>query len=210
LGRDEPAPAGGAGRGRRRRARAPVRGRASMISLNEAGPPPVHDKVGALAGEGPPKLDLGCGPSERAPDYIGVDAVRPPAVDIVGDAVDVLRTLADERATAVYSSHLFEHVEDLTALVDELERVLAIGGLLHVVVPHFSNAYYYSDPTHRRPFGLYTFSYFAEDSLFRRRVPTYGRRPRLRLESASLGFRSAIEFRVRWRMKAAVGRVVNA
>lgn len=172
--------------------------------------PGIHDKVGALTGDRPLKLDLGCGQRKHAPDYVGIDALDGPAVDVVGDVVDVLRALGDERAIAVYSSHLFEHIADLRGLVDELERVLVVGGLLHVVVPHFSNAYYYSDPTHRRPFGLYTFSYFAEDSLFRRRVPTYGRRPRLRLESASLGFRSAIEFRVRWRMKAAVGRLVNA
>jgi SAM-dependent methyltransferase len=172
--------------------------------------PGIHDKVGALTGDRPLKLDLGCGERKHAPDYVGIDAVDGPAVDVVGDVVDVLRALGDERASAVYSSHLFEHIADLAALVDELERVLAVGGRLHVIVPHFSNAYYYSDPTHRRPFGLYTFSYFAEDSLFRRRVPTYGRRPRLRLETASLGFRSAIEFRVRWRMKAAVGRLVNA
>jgi Methyltransferase domain len=170
----------------------------------------IHDKVGALAGDRAFKLDLGCGRSKRAPDYVGVDAIDGPAVDIVGDVVEVLRAVGDERATAIYSSHLFEHIEDLTALVDELERVLAVGGLLHVVVPHFSNAYYYSDPTHRRPFGLYTFSYFAEDPLFHRRVPAYGHRPRLRLEAASLHFRSAAEFRLRSRVKGAVGRVVNA
>ena len=126
------------------------------------------------------------------------------------DGLSMIVAKLPERAIAVYSSHLFEHVADVTALVDELERVLAVDGLLHIVVPHFSNAYYYSDPTHRRPFGLYTFSYFAEDPLFRRRVPTYGRRPRLRLETARLNFRSAIEFRVRWRLKASVGRLVNA
>jgi ubiquinone/menaquinone biosynthesis C-methylase UbiE len=131
-------------------------------------------------------------------------------VDVVGDVLEVLRALADESVVDVYSSHLFEHIADLPALVTELERVLAVGGRLHVVVPHFSNPYYYSDPTHQRPFGLYTFSYFADDSVLRRRVPTYGHAPRLRLVSARLNFRSAIEFRVRYRLKAALGRVVNA
>jgi hypothetical protein len=79
-----------------------------------------------------------------------------------------------------------------------------------VVVPHFSNPYFYSDPTHRRTFGLYTFSYFAEDPLFRRRVPNYDHAPRLRLESARFNFRSAVEFRARWRLKSALGRLVNA
>ena len=124
--------------------------------------------------------------------------------------IDVLRSLRDGSVTEIYSSHLFEHVDDLSALVLEAERVLEMGGRLHVVVPHFSNPYYYSDPTHRRPFGLYTFSYFAEDHVLRRRVPTYDHVPRLRLERAQLNFRSSIEFRMRYRVKAALGRLVNA
>ncbi|HEY6836873.1 MAG TPA: hypothetical protein VI142_10555 [Gaiellaceae bacterium] len=159
--------------------------------------------------EEPLKLDLGCGPTKRGADYIGVDVLDGPAVDVVADVLEFLRALGDERVIEVYSSHLFEHLDDLSSVVDELERVLVVGGRLHVVVPHFSNAYYYSDPTHRRLFGLYTFSYFAEDPLLRRRVPTYGRDPRLRLESVRLGFRSAVEFPTRYHVKAAVGRLVN-
>lgn len=169
----------------------------------------ILDKSGALAKDGPLKLDLGCGVTKRAPDFVGVDVLDGPAVDIVGDALDVLRALEDERVVEVYSAHFFEHVDNLSALIDELERVLVVGGRLHVVVPHFSNPYYYSDPTHRRPFGLYTFSYFAEDPVLRRRVPTYGRAPRLQLQAAQLNFRSSIEFRARYRVKAALGRLVN-
>jgi ubiquinone/menaquinone biosynthesis C-methylase UbiE len=123
---------------------------------------------------------------------------------------EVLGSLDDESVAEVFSSHLFEHVDDLDGLMRELERVLAVGGRLHVVVPHFSNAYFYSDPTHRRPFGLYTFSYYAEDPLLRRRVPTYDHEVRLRLESARLHFRSSTEFRTRYRIKEGLGRLVNA
>jgi ubiquinone/menaquinone biosynthesis C-methylase UbiE len=133
-----------------------------------------------------------------------------PSVDVVGDVLDVLRALGDESVAEIYSSHLFEHIDELSELVDEVERVLVIGGRLHVVVPHFSNAYYYSDPTHRRPFGLYTFSYFAQDPIMRRRVPLYGRTPRLRLEGARLGFRSEAQFPGRRLVKQALARVVNA
>lgn len=166
------------------------------------------DKVG-LADRAGLRLDLGCGVTKGA-GFIGVDAIDGPAVDVVGDVLDVLRTLDDDSVDEVYSSHLFEHIDDLSALMTELERVLAVGGRLRVVVPHFSNAYFYSDPTHRRPFGLYTFSYYAEDPVLRRRVPTYGHAPRLRLESVRLNFRSSTEFRNRYRLKAAFGRFVNS
>jgi ubiquinone/menaquinone biosynthesis C-methylase UbiE len=170
----------------------------------------ILDKVGALDRRGPLKLDLGCGPTRRAPDVVGVDVLDSPAVDIVGDVVEVLRALGDESVAEIYSSHLFEHLDDLSDAIAEIERVLVVGGGLHVVVPHFSNAYYYSDPTHRRPFGLYTFSYFAEDPILRRRVPSYGHAPRLRLEDARLGFRSEAQFPGRRMLKEALGRVVNA
>jgi hypothetical protein len=170
----------------------------------------IVDKAGVLGRGAALKLDLGCGPTKRAPGYIGVDVIDGPAVDVVGDVLDVLRSLEAESVAEVYSSHLFEHLDDLAAVVTEVERVLAVRGRLHVVVPHFSNPYFYSDPTHRRTFGLYTFSYFAEDPLLRRRVPSYDHLPRLRLERVGLNFRSAIEFRLRWRLKAALGRLVNA
>lgn len=170
----------------------------------------VLDKSGALGRGAARKLDLGCGSTKRGPDYVGVDVIDGPAVDVVGDVLEVVRSLADASVAEVYSSHLFEHLDDLEPLVSELERVLVVGGVLHVVVPHFSNPYFYSDPTHRRMFGLYTFSYFAEDGVLRRRVPTYGHPLRLRLERVRLNFRSAAEFPVRYRLKAAVGRLVNA
>ena len=169
----------------------------------------IVDKVGALAREETLKLDLGCGPAKRGSDYIGVDAIDGPAVDVVGDVLGVLRALRPESVSEVYSSHLLEHIDELDSLVEELERVLVVSGRLHVRVPHFSNPYYYSDPTHRRPFGLYTFSYFADDELLQRRVPTYGHVQRLRLERVRLNFRSSMEFRFRYRVKAAIGRLVN-
>lgn len=170
----------------------------------------IRDKTGALERKGLLRLDLGCGGTKRGSEYIGVDALDSAAVDVVGDVVDVLRSVGDESVAEVHSSHLFEHIDDLAALVTEVERVLAIGGRLHVVVPHFSNPYHHSDPTHRRTFGLYTFSYFAEDRLLRRRVPSYGRAQRLRLEDVRLNFRSAVEFRTRFRLKQQLGRMVNA
>jgi SAM-dependent methyltransferase len=171
--------------------------------------PPLVDKSGVLAGDDLLRLDLGCGSTKRGPEYVGVDLLEQPGVDLVGDIFEALAALRDERVSEVYSSHFLEHVADLPALMLELERVLAPDGRLQLIVPHFSNPYFYSDPTHRQAFGLYTFSYFAEDAVLRRRVPLYGHHPRLRLEEVRLNFRSSVEFRVRHRLKALAGRLVN-
>lgn len=139
-------------------------------------------------------LELGCGASKQDPAAVGVDMIAAPGVDVVGDALDVLRTLPDASVDRVYSSHFLEHVADLDAIVAECERVLRPGGTFEAVVPHHANPYFYSDPTHRAFFGLYTMSYYAEDSMFRRRVPGYARRPTLRLLRADLVFKSERPF----------------
>jgi hypothetical protein len=58
--------------------------------------------------------------------------------------------------------------------MQELYRVTRADGRIEVVVPHFSNPYAYSDPTHVRFFGLYTFYYFADEAdQPRRKVPSF-------------------------------------
>lgn len=162
-----------------------------------------------LGQDGPVRLDIGCGPSKTDPASIGVDALDFPGVDLVGDVYEVLAHFPDASVDAVRSAHFFEHVADLPRLIGELERVLKPGATLTVVVPHFSNPYFYSDPTHRSFFGLYTFCYYAECRLFAREVPTYGRTPALRLERVRLRFKSPRPFYLRYGIKRLVEALVN-
>ena len=161
----------------------------------------------SLAGR---RLDIGCGLTKRGPDYVGVDLLDAPGVDIVGDARAVLGTVETGVVAEVFTSHFLEHVDDVPGMVTEIARVLRPGGRLEIVVPHFSNPYYYSDPTHRAPFGLYTLDYVAGPSHFRRRVPTYGATAPLRLESVTLEFKSEQPWSTRNRIKGLVQRAVNA
>lgn len=140
-------------------------------------------------------LELGCGPRKRHSDAIGVDRLDYPGVDLVGDVFEILATLPDACVQAVHAYHFLEHVPDLTGLLTEVARVLRPGGKLDVEVPHFSNPYFYSDPTHSRFFGLYTFSYFTRDQLFRRRVPQYDASPKFELVDVRLDFDSPFLFR---------------
>lgn len=155
-------------------------------------------------------LELGCGEQKRNPDAIGVDRRDLPGVDLVGDVFDVLRDMPAASAGAVTSAHFFEHVDDVEGLLREVARVLKPGGRLEVVVPHFSNPYFYSDPTHRRFFGLYTFSYWVTDRIHRRRVPQYGPAVPFELERADLVFKAPRPFYVRWALFRAFGLFFNA
>jgi SAM-dependent methyltransferase len=158
----------------------------------------VVDKTGclarALAGE-KFSLELGCGPNKRNPQALGVDVLDVPGVDLVGDVFDVLGAFPAGSVSAVYTYHFLEHVADLTGLLREVARVLDSNGKFEVEVPHFSNPYYYSDPTHVRPFGLYTFAYLAQTKLFKRALPTYAQNREFVLEDVTLQFHSPFLFR---------------
>jgi hypothetical protein len=101
-------------------------------------------------------------------------------------------------------------VGDVAALMEELARVVKVGGVVEFVAPHFSNPYYYSDPTHRQFFGLYTFCYLARSSIFARRVPTYHRELSFEVERVDLRFKSARVFVFRYAVKYLLGKLFNA
>jgi SAM-dependent methyltransferase len=75
----------------------------------------------------------------------------------------------------VYANHILEHLDDLEAILAEIHRVVKPEGRIRLFVPHFSNPYGYSDYTHRRMFGLFTFRYFTPPCLqmASRPVPNY-------------------------------------
>jgi SAM-dependent methyltransferase len=169
----------------------------------------IVDKRGVLQSVEGRILDLGCGNRKRHPNYVGVDMLDYPAVDIVGDAFDVLASIPASTLAGVCSSHFFEHVRDVPKLIAELARVIRPQGYLDITVPHFSNPYYYSDLTHKTMYGLYTFSYWSVDRLFRRRVPTYQRDLAFELVSVELRFKSPPPFVTRYLLKRTFGMLVN-
>lgn len=135
------------------------------------------------------KLNLGCGPTRRE-GFLGVDIGNYPEVDIRQDALEYLRSLPDQSVTEVYSSHFLEHLdpEVFLELLRQVYRVLIPGGQTRFIVPHFSNPYYYSDPTHRIAFGVHTFSYLCEKSCLHRGVPSYAKIAGWSLERVRLHF----------------------
>lgn len=169
-----------------------------------------HHVLDTLPERGPVVLELGCGEQRKRRDAIGIDQRDLPEVDLVGDIFEVLGKLPDDCAGEVVSWHFLEHVDDLPRLFAELARVVREGGRVESVVPHFSNPYFYSDYTHVRPFGLYSFSYFATDRLLKRRVPHYGVPLPFELESLRLEFRSPKAFPLRRFLRRRMTPLVNA
>jgi len=155
-------------------------------------------------------LELGCGNRKRVEGAIGIDQLDYPCVDIVGDVRAILSNFPDQSVDAIYSFHFLEHVSDFSGLLKEMERILKTGGKLEAVVPHFSNPYYYSDPTHKTAFGLYTLDYFCADTKFVRKVPVYGRPLGFDVQRVDLVFKAARPFYFRYTVKRIFGLIFNS
>lgn len=154
-------------------------------------------------------LELGCGDRKRNAHAVGVDRLEYAGVDIVGDIESVISRLPAHSVDNVYAYHCFEHLSNLESIMNQLARIMRTRGEMQVEVPHFSNPYYYSDYTHRQPFGLYSFSYLANESLFQRRCPTYQRQPRFELKRVKLVFKSPRPFYGRYGIKKIFQGLIN-
>ena len=160
-----------------------------------------------LKSAGPVILELGCGPHKKE-GRIGIDRLDFPGVDIVADINEGFPYLPNHSVDEIHSKSLFEHIEDLGFLIREIVRVLKKGGKNYCFVPHFSNPYYYSDYTHTKFLGLYTFYYFVDPELqLYRKVPHFYTDVRIKILYQRLIFQSpfwGIHF-----IKKGIARIVN-
>lgn len=135
-----------------------------------------------LAAGRPIRLNLGAG-LRQLPGFYSVDQVELPGVDILATLEEPLGEIPDNSVAEIYCRHTLEHVTRLLELLAEIHRVVQPGGKIEIIVPHFSNPYGYSDPTHVRFFGLYSFFYFADEKdQPRRKVPSFYMPQRFRVD----------------------------
>lgn len=101
----------------------------------------------------PLKLDFGCGPNKRE-GFLGVDRYAfDGKVDHVMDVCAGAWPWETSSVDEVWSSHFVEHLDQVERchFFNELWRVLKPGAQATIVVPHWSNARAYGDPTHKWP-----------------------------------------------------------
>jgi ubiquinone/menaquinone biosynthesis C-methylase UbiE len=153
-------------------------------------------------------LELGSGPAKQIAEAITVDMLNIEGTDIVCNLDEGLPFLEDGTVDAIYSFHFLEHVKDVNLMMREIYRVLKKGGKNIGAVPYFANPYFYSDPTHKTTFGLYTFSYFSKSSYFKRGVPKFYNDVDFQINKIEYRFRSKWFFR--HRIKKLFEKLFNA
>lgn len=102
-------------------------------------------------------LNLGCG-KVRIPDSIGVDRVKIEGyVDVIHDLDLLPYPFESNSYNEVHMYHVLEHLKDPLKKIEEIHRILKPGGILYLRVPHFSSMAAFTDLTHVRPFGFFSF-----------------------------------------------------
>jgi SAM-dependent methyltransferase len=120
------------------------------------------------AREGLLALDLGAA-HNRPPRYLGVDQYPGEDVDIVATLPDRM-PVDDGSAGVIRAVDFLEHVADKVALINELYRALAPGGLLLSQTPSSDGRGAYQDPTHVAFYNENSFWYYTEQQ-YRAFVP---------------------------------------
>lgn len=128
-------------------------------------------KIGGLLAERAGiRLDIGGGQLPQ-PGFVNMD-IRPlPGVDIVWDVNRHPWPLPDECVLTAVCSHLVEHIPPVAItpdgtrfpfmeFMDEVWRIMKIGGEFALSLPHGSSEAFNQDPTHCNPCNETTWAYF--------------------------------------------------
>jgi len=111
------------------------------------------------------KLNLGCGFDKRE-GWLNADAFPACEPDLLMDIEATPWPLETNAFDHVLLKHVLEHVgaqfEVFAAVMRELHRVTAPGGLVEIHVPHVRHDSFWSDPTHVRPFTVLTFEMMSK------------------------------------------------
>lgn len=109
----------------------------------------------------PIHLEIGCGfESPRREKYIGLDIVDF-GQEIVWDAEQGI-PLPDNSCREIFSQHTFEHFENPIGVFNECWRILTLGGIMEVIVPHHTRGKAFG-LHHARLWSLESFKYLSRD-----------------------------------------------
>jgi SAM-dependent methyltransferase len=108
-------------------------------------------------------LDLGCG-KKKYPGSIGVDINPDSDADIIYDLNYFPYPFRSNTFDLIICDNVLEHLDNPLLVMEEIHRILKSGGVLKIIVPHFSSDDSYSDITHRHYFSFRSFDIFAQNT----------------------------------------------
>ena len=110
------------------------------------------------------KLNLGCGIDVRE-GWVNLDISERKGVEVAHDLNKLPLPFENEKFDIVLCKDVLEHV-NYHPLINDIHRILKLGGSLIIRVPHFTSKSNYGDPTHIKQFAVNTFYYFTEEKKY--------------------------------------------
>lgn len=111
------------------------------------------------------KLNLGCGQS-KLDGFVNIDKYATYSPDLVWDLEQTPYPFEAGSVTEIVANHVLEHLGQSTevffAIIKELHRVLASGGIINITVPHYRSDGYWGDPTHVRAITPHVMGLFSK------------------------------------------------
>jgi len=119
------------------------------------------------------KVDLACGDNKKE-GYIGVDVMKTSSTDVVHDLTQYPWPFEDASVDVIHCSHYIEHIphnifndkddrDGLIQFMDEVYRILKVGGVANIDAPHYQSVRALGDPTHHRSIGDLSFLYWNKE-----------------------------------------------
>ena len=96
---------------------------------------------------------------------INVDHIKLPNVDMVFDFEKFPYPFEDNSVDEIHMYFVLEHLVNHLGVMKELYRILKLGGMLYIRVPHGSGCYgQWGEFTHQRGYAYRSFDIFSTDS----------------------------------------------
>ncbi len=109
------------------------------------------------------KLHMGCGVDYKQ-GYVNVDNSPQVKTDKLWDLEKTPLPFKENQFEEILANHVLEHVENFVPLMHEIHRISKPKGKIKIRTPFFSAWGQYNDPTHKRFFTPWTFTYFKKNS----------------------------------------------
>ena len=106
-------------------------------------------------------LDVGCR-DRKQKNFVGIDSRKHPGVDMVHDLEKFPYPIKDGSCITIKCAHVIEHIKpwNVIQFMDEMWRMLMVGGQLAISAPYARSVGYLQDPTHCTMITEKTWLYF--------------------------------------------------
>ena len=108
-----------------------------------------------------PSIQLGCGLS-KLEHAMNVDINPIAQPDVLCDLNNFPYPFKSNTYEVVIALSTLEHLDDFFGVMGEIHRIAKNGALVYILVPHFSSAAAYMDPSHHQRLSARSCDYFIE------------------------------------------------